>query len=165
MRRKLPTVLARGSPGSPERRRKPEASRSGCDVVRHWIALRRGPAPQDHRYRQPANDGSRPGRQRPIPPTGHAFTEAAGLAAHLLALAKPTERLFPGHKAGCPIHQSAIRQVCQQLRKKAGIERNFSPHVLRHYAASRTMPRGSERSGSRPSEYEVWLDTIIRHAA
>jgi integrase len=53
----------------------------------------------------------------------------------------PTDWLFPGHKPGFPIHQSAIRQICQQLAKKAGIKKSFSPHVLRHYAASRTMPR------------------------
>jgi site-specific recombinase XerD len=28
---------------------------------------------------------------------------------------RPTGWLFPGHKAGFPIHQSAIRQICQQL--------------------------------------------------
>ena len=48
---------------------------------------------------------------------------------------KPTDWLFPGHKAGFPIHQSAIRQMCTQLRKKAGIKKPFSPHVLRHASA------------------------------
>ena len=60
---------------------------------------------------------------------------------------KPTDWLFPGHKAGFPIHQSAIRQVCSELRRKVGIKKPFSPHVLRHYAASRTMPRGPKRTG------------------
>jgi len=52
---------------------------------------------------------------------------------------KPKDWLFPGDKPGFPIHQSAIRQMCQQLGKKAATKKNFSPHVLRHYAASRTM--------------------------
>ena len=64
---------------------------------------------------------------------------------------------------------SALRMRIDTLAERAQKEKPFthafSPHCLRHYAASRTMPRGSERSGSRPSEYGVWLDTIIRHAA
>jgi len=38
---------------------------------------------------------------------------------------KPTDWLFPGHKPGFPIHQSAIRQICQQLSKKAGIKKSL----------------------------------------
>ena len=58
-----------------------------------------------------------------------------------------------------------LRTALTQVRTALSIARPLVPHMFRHYAASRTMPRGSERSGSRPSEYEVWLDTIIRHAA
>jgi integrase len=52
----------------------------------------------------------------------------------------PKNWLFPGDKPGFPIHQSAIRQMCQQIGKKTEIKKSFGPHVLRHYAASRTMP-------------------------
>jgi integrase len=66
-----------------------------------------------------------------------------------------------------PLVSSApISMLATQAIESAGVQTaRTGAHVFRHYAASGTMPRGSERSGSRPSEYEVWLDTIIRHAA
>ena len=51
---------------------------------------------------------------------------------------KPKDWLFLGQKPGAPRHLSGIRQICQQLRKKAGIARLFSPHVMR-YVVSLTM--------------------------
>jgi site-specific recombinase XerD len=57
---------------------------------------------------------------------------------------KPTDWLFPGHKPGFPIHQSAIRQICQQLAKKAGIKKSFSPHVLRHSFATHLLDAGAD---------------------
>jgi integrase len=38
------------------------------------------------------------------------------------------------------MHPSGVRQICQQLAKKVGIKKQVSPHIWRHYAASRTMP-------------------------
>ena len=82
---------------------------------------------------------------------------------------KPKTWLFPGTihnwRADKPLTPKVVWDACKSAAKRAGIEKRVYAHLLRHYAASRTMPRGSERSGSRPSEYEVWLDTIIRHAA
>jgi hypothetical protein len=68
---------------------------------------------------------------------------------------------------GSPLRPDSISATVSALFKRLKIPKakGSSLHLLRHYAASRTMPRGSIRSGSRPSEYEVWLDTIIRHAA
>jgi integrase len=52
---------------------------------------------------------------------------------------------------------SGRNMLCAHLRAalagaaiQAGITAHIVPHQMRHYAASRTMPRGSERRGSRP---------------
>src|SRR6266851_8436635 len=65
---------------------------------------------------------------------------------------KPVDWLFPGQIPGSPMHPSGVRQICHQLARKTGIEKQVSPHIWRHYAASRTIPRGSKRSGPRPAE-------------
>jgi integrase len=43
---------------------------------------------------------------------------------------KPKDWLFLGQRPGTPMHLSGIRQICQQLRKKAGITKTFTPHVM-----------------------------------
>jgi integrase len=40
---------------------------------------------------------------------------------------KPKEWLFPGRKPDCRMHLSGIRQICQELGKKAGVKRGFPP--------------------------------------
>ena len=40
------------------------------------------------------------------------------------------------------MHLSGIRQICQQLRKRAGIARAFSPHVMRHSFATHLLDDG-----------------------
>ena len=55
---------------------------------------------------------------------------------------KPKDWLFPGQKPGAPMHLSGIGQICQQLRKKAGITRAFSPHVMRPSFATHLLDEG-----------------------
>ena len=58
---------------------------------------------------------------------------------------QPKEWLFPGEKPGQPIPCKSIFLACKKATKDAGISKPVHPHSLRHYAASRTMPRRSER--------------------
>jgi len=55
---------------------------------------------------------------------------------------KPQDWLFPGHQPGAPMHLSGIRQICQQRRKKAGVAKLFSPHVMRHSFATHLLDDG-----------------------
>ena len=79
--------------------------------------------------------------------------------------ARPKHWLFPSWHDCKHLTSTSLSQACRDAWKESKLTKHVTAHTLRHYAASRTMPRGSERSGSMPSEYEVWLDTIIRHAA
>jgi site-specific recombinase XerD len=54
---------------------------------------------------------------------------------------RPTDWLFPGGKPGCPISREAVFDTCRKAARVAGIAKPVHPHSLRHYAASRTMPR------------------------
>jgi integrase/recombinase XerD len=58
---------------------------------------------------------------------------------------KPTTYLFPGTvnglRADRPITDKMLWVACQEAAQRAGIAKPVSPHLLRHYAASRTMPR------------------------
>jgi integrase/recombinase XerD len=56
---------------------------------------------------------------------------------------RPKEWLFPGgnnHESSNPITDKVAWQACQQAAMRCGLEKKVHPHVLRHYAGSRTMP-------------------------
>jgi site-specific recombinase XerD len=71
---------------------------------------------------------------------------------------KPAVWLFPGnrwHTADHPISPKVIWTACRDAAQRAGIRKEVHPHTLRHYAASRTMPRGPKRNGPKPYECRV----------
>jgi integrase/recombinase XerD len=64
---------------------------------------------------------------------------------------RPQTYLFPGYenyrRTDKPISAKAVWHACRQAAKRAGIQKKLSPHTLRHYAASRTMPHVGASTG------------------
>jgi len=69
----------------------------------------------------------------------------------------PTDGLLLARRRNRSALLRELRTALTQVRTALGITRPLVPHMFRHYAASRTMPRGSKRIGPRPSEYRGCL--------
>ena len=58
---------------------------------------------------------------------------------------KPVTYVFPGvvdgHRVDAPATDKIVWHACRVAAERAGITKRVHPHTLRHYAASRTMPR------------------------
>jgi integrase/recombinase XerD len=76
---------------------------------------------------------------------------------------KPKTYLFPGMvnnwRADHPIDTKIVWQACKEAAERAGIRKEVHPHTLRHYAASRTMPRMLNRSGPAVRRMRGWRHT------
>ena len=60
---------------------------------------------------------------------------------------KPTDWLFPSKQhRDQPLDDNSIRALCRDAGGRAGIKHLVHPHLFRHYAASRTMPRVRARA-------------------
>jgi site-specific recombinase XerD len=77
----------------------------------------------------------------------------------------PEDWLFPGWRQGRHMNTGSLQTVCREAAQAAGLAKRVTVHTLRHYAASRTMPWGSKRSGPKPSEFGVGCTPTVRHAA
>jgi len=68
-------------------------------------------------------------------------------------VAKPKPWLFPGDIPGGHIQREAVELMCQKAQRCGGIAKPITPHSMRHYAASRTMPLGVLKRRLRPAEW------------
>ena len=59
-------------------------------------------------------------------------------------IARPQDWLFPGNVAGRPITRSAVERVCQQARRRCGIQKPITPHSLRHAFATHLLESGTD---------------------
>ena len=57
---------------------------------------------------------------------------------------KPKDWLFPGMRSDRPMYASAVNAFCHQLRKKLGIGKRLSAHVMRHSFASHLLDSGTD---------------------
>ena len=61
---------------------------------------------------------------------------------------RPKTYLFPGTCKGCrvdqPITTKVVWEACQEAAKRAGINKRFSPHLLRHSFATHLMENGAD---------------------
>jgi site-specific recombinase XerD len=57
---------------------------------------------------------------------------------------KPKDWLFPGIRSDRPMHPSGVNIACHQLRKKLGIPKRLSAHVMRHSFASHLLDSGTD---------------------
>ena len=91
--------------------------------------------------------GGKGGKDRDIVLSPHLRDE---IRAHYRRLArKPAVWLFPGgrwHTADYPISDKVVWHACCESAQRAGVNKPLHPHTLRHYAASRTMPRVGARA-------------------
>jgi integrase/recombinase XerD len=82
----------------------------------------------------------------------------------------PGTELFPGYakpRPGTRLTRESIHRVLRKAARAAGIHKRVSPHTLRHYSASRTMPSDVEGHsrwvGNRASK-QRWDRPITRHS-
>jgi integrase/recombinase XerD len=57
---------------------------------------------------------------------------------------RPSDWLFPGQKAGCPISTGQVQRLCRLTLQAAGISKQASMHTLRHSYATHVLEAGAD---------------------
>ena len=59
-------------------------------------------------------------------------------------MARPTPWLFPGDRPGQAISKEAVEKACQKARRRCGISKPITPHLLRHAFAVHLLESGTD---------------------
>ena len=55
---------------------------------------------------------------------------------------RPVTYLFPGRTRDVPLAPTTIQKVCKTAASRAGIDRNITPHTMRHSFATHLLEAG-----------------------
>ena len=59
-------------------------------------------------------------------------------------MARPTPWLFPGDRPGQAISKEAVEKACRKARRRAGMSKPITPHLLRHAFAVHLLESGTD---------------------
>ena len=74
------------------------------------------------------------------------------------------EWLFPGMIPGRHLSPDTPERACRKARRKPGLAKLITPHLLRHDAESRTIPSCLPRMGRARALRDIGLGTVTEHS-
>lgn len=57
---------------------------------------------------------------------------------------RPVHYLFPGKVTDRPLNPSAVQKACSEARRRAGLAKRVSPHMMRHCYATHSLEAGKD---------------------